>query len=115
MQEQRQFRRYQVAVTAELEIAGETCVGETRDVSMGGISVLTDRTVEDGRELELALILTQDGVEDPNEDPFEAQARVMWSAPTDDGRSMLGLRFVALVPEQTAQLQRFLTALSTND
>jgi c-di-GMP-binding flagellar brake protein YcgR len=109
-QNRRQYQRFQVAVTAELDVAGDTWVGETRDVSLGGASVVVNCQIEEKQTIDLALILTQDGIEDPNEDPFETKANVMWSAPSDDGQFMIGLRFVELSPNKSEKLKRFIDA-----
>ncbi|MBN1652714.1 MAG: PilZ domain-containing protein [Deltaproteobacteria bacterium] len=111
----RQYTRYQVAVAAEIEIEGETKIGETRDVSLGGASVSIDCQLEEERVVELALILTEDGIEDPDEEPFETRAKVIWSAPCDDGRFVIGIRFVQLGDEKTAQLKRFIEAMRNNN
>jgi c-di-GMP-binding flagellar brake protein YcgR len=86
--------------------------GETHDVSLGGVSVTLEQEIKEGTQVDLALILTQDGIEDPNEEPFETQAGVMWSAPSDSGGWMLGLRFSELTDQHRAHLNRFLTALA---
>ena len=85
-------------------------MGTTRDISTGGIKVMLEATLEEGSALGVTLILTQDGIEDPNEDPFEVEAMVMWAAPTDEGGAMMGLRFSGVTPDQKARLTRFLAA-----
>ena len=117
MNNRRKHTRFAVAIAAELDAAGTVFEGETRDLSEGGVSVLLPEEALDapalaeGTSLTLTLILTQDGVEDPDEAPFARQASVMWSAPTDDGGVQLGLRFAALSPDARARLQRFLAKL----
>ena len=74
--------------------------------------MILHETLDENATVDLALILTQDGIEDASEEPFEGQASVMWAAPTEDGRAMMGLRFTALAPEQAHRLKRFLSALS---
>ena len=108
----RKHIRYNVAVAAELMLDGDTCAGETRDISMGGVSVAVDRKIKENSSIELALILTQDGIEDPDEEPFETKADVMWNAPSDSGAWMIGLRFSNLGKAHANQLQRFIDALS---
>lgn len=68
--------------------------------------------LEEGSTIALALILTQDGIEDATEDPFASSANVMWSAPTEDGRAMVGLRFLQVAPPERKRLERFLSALA---
>jgi len=111
MENRRQFKRYDAEVAAEVEIDGDIVEGETHDISGGGVSAAFSHAVTDGAVLPLTLILTQDGIEDPNEEPFETHAMVMWSAPAENGETMVGLRFHELQGLQQAQLQRFLSAL----
>jgi hypothetical protein len=76
--------------------------------------VILAQPLQEGMSLPLSLILTQDGIEDPSEEPLELQASVMWSAPTESGGAMMGLRFVQIGPEQRKRLERFLGALAAN-
>lgn len=118
MDNRRQYTRYAVAVAAEVEAHGETLEAETRDVSEGGVAVLLGllgqpgQELDDGSKVALTLILTQDGIEDPDEDPFQCEASVMWAAPQDDGRVLVGLRYVAPRPEELTRLKRFLAAVA---
>ena len=64
--------------------------------------------------IDVTLLLTQDGIEDANEEPFECKASVMWAAPTEDGQQMMGLRFTQVRPDQLARLQRFLAQLQAS-
>lgn len=111
MDNRRAHDRFEAEVAAEVEFEGEIFEGETRDVSMGGVKVLVGGAVDEGRSILLTLILTEDGIESPNEDPFETEATVMWAAPSDTGGSMLGLRFISVAPDQAKRLARFLDAI----
>jgi c-di-GMP-binding flagellar brake protein YcgR len=111
MENRREHVRFEVAVAAEITKDGQTLTAETRDVSEGGVSVLLGEPLPEGITIELLLILTQDGIEDANEEPFESPASVMWSATTEDGRAMTGLRFAKTQPAQRQRLQRFLVAI----
>lgn len=113
MQNRRADRRFDAAVAAEVEVRGEMLEGQTSDISSGGVSVQLPAALPEGEGVRLTLILTQDGIEDPNEDPFDTTASVMWNAPSDTGQAMAGLRFVDLQAAQQAQLQRFLAALQS--
>ena len=107
----RQHLRYSVAVSAEVTVDGDICIGETRDISLGGAAIALNREIAEKASVELGLILTQDGIEDPDEEPFETQADVMWNAQSDAGDWMIGLRFAGLGKDETDHLQRFLAAL----
>jgi c-di-GMP-binding flagellar brake protein YcgR len=113
--EQRQFPRYPVEVAAEIHVGKEVAVAATRDISSGGVSLIIDHPLGEGQKINLTLFLTQDGIEDPDEDPFEAQATVMWSAERDGGSFTAGIRFDKVTPAQNAHLGRFLTAIGKPD
>jgi c-di-GMP-binding flagellar brake protein YcgR len=98
-------------VVAEVELEDDTLIGETRDISEGGVAVILDAPIDEGSEVALVLVLTHEGVEDPDQDPLDVRASVMWCAPTEDGRAMMGLRFAGLEGDQRARLTRFLAAL----
>jgi c-di-GMP-binding flagellar brake protein YcgR len=87
-------------------------MAETRDISEGGVAVVLEEPLHEGSTIELALILTQDGIEDPTEEPFATRASVMWAAPTEDGQAMVGLRFSGVAPAQAQRLKRFLAAVT---
>jgi len=113
MENRRKYPRYNVAIAAEVETARGTLAGETRDLSEGGVSVILHEPLAEQSTVELSLLLTQDGIEDPHEDPFEGKASVMWAAPTDGGDAMMGLRFTQVQPDQLRRLQRFLKLLAS--
>jgi c-di-GMP-binding flagellar brake protein YcgR len=111
MDNRRKHPRYHVAIAAEIETARGTLAGETRDVSEGGVAVILHEALAEQSTIDVTLLLTQDGIEDANEDPFECRASVMWAAPTEDGQAMMGLRFTQVKPDQLVRLQRFLEML----
>jgi c-di-GMP-binding flagellar brake protein YcgR len=111
MDNRRQYPRYNIAIAAEVETTRGTLAGETRDVSEGGVAVILHEALPEQTTIDVMLLLTQDGVEDPHEDPFESKASVMWAAPTEDGQAMMGLRFTQVKPDQLKRLQRFLGML----
>lgn len=110
----RRHPRFVVAVAAELVIQGAPTSAETTNLSAGGAGLVLDRELEDGAVLDLTLVLTQDGIEDPHDEPFTVKATVMWSGERDEGGFSAGVRFAALAPEANAKLERFLAALTSN-
>ncbi|HJL18738.1 MAG TPA: PilZ domain-containing protein [Sandaracinaceae bacterium LLY-WYZ-13_1] len=110
--ENRRHPRYPVEVGAEIGLGARTLSAATQNISEGGVGLLLDEPVEEGARLELTLFLTQDGIEDPDEEPFETSAAVAWAAPRDDGGHVVGVRFGALEGAQRDQLHRFLAALA---
>ncbi len=109
--EHRRHPRYAVEVAAEVTVGVRTLAAATQNVSEGGVGLMLEQPLEEGAEIEIALFLTQDGIEDPDEAPFEARATVAWTAPTDDGTHMAGIRFGAVSTAQREQLARFLRLL----
>jgi c-di-GMP-binding flagellar brake protein YcgR len=122
MDNRRKHVRHQLAIAAEITIGDDTLTAETRDVSEGGVSVVLGAPIPDGTQVELSLILTQDGIEDPREEPFETKASVMWSAAMEQdaagGQSapvMHGLRFATVSTDQRQRLARFLAAIADSE
>ena len=63
MDNRRKHARFPSAVAAEIEIDGDVSAGTTRDISQGGVSILTDAKLIEGGSVMLTLILTEDGIE----------------------------------------------------
>lgn len=112
MEDKREHRRYTVEVRGELEVDGDFLGAATNDLSQGGCGIVVARAIPEGGTLKLTLFLTQDGIEDPDEDPFETDVKVMWTAPRDDGRYSAGVQFGGLTPDGERQLAHFLRAIS---
>lgn len=108
--ENRLHHRYSVEVAAEVTLNERVIAAATQNVSKGGVGLILDEELPEGTEVMLSLFFTQDGIEDPDDAPFEVGATVAWSAPSDDGTFIAGARFDALGPGQQLQLDRFLTA-----
>lgn len=108
--EHRRHARHPVEVAAEITAAGSTLVAATQNISEGGVGLVLDRSLEEGQDIALTLFLTQDGIEDPDEEPFEARAKVAWSKAAGDTH-VIGVQFGVISPAQRAQLTRFLAAL----
>ncbi len=111
MEDKRAHRRYSVEVRGELEVEGNPLSAFTNDLSKGGCGLVVARGVPEGATLKLTLFLTQDGIEDPDEDPFETNAKVMWTAERDDGKVAAGVQFDDLDSAGEGQLAHFLSAI----
>jgi c-di-GMP-binding flagellar brake protein YcgR len=92
-------------------VGGETMVASTLDLSASGVGLVVDRAIMKDRMVTLVLFLTQDGIEDPDEEPFESKAKVMWLKKRDDGKFAVGVELSALAPAQKTRLERFLAAI----
>ena len=109
--EHRAHRRYVAEVAAEVSVGPEVVVAATQNVSVGGVGLLSDQPLPEGAEVKLVLFLTQDGIEDPDEEPFEVSASIAWSTENDAGAHLAGVRFGALTEAQRGQLERFVSAI----
>jgi c-di-GMP-binding flagellar brake protein YcgR len=106
----RQHPRFPVRLAAEIDLDGRTIAASTQNVSVGGAALVLDAPIPDGRELRLTLVLTQDGIEDPDEEPLETKAKVAWTK-RQDAKVIAGLQFHVLAGPQRARLERFLAML----
>jgi c-di-GMP-binding flagellar brake protein YcgR len=93
-------------------VDGDLLSAATNDLSKGGCGLVIGRAIPEGGTLKLTLFLTQDGIEDPDEDPFETDAKVMWTAERDDGKVAAGVHFESLGQNGETQLAHFLRAIS---
>ncbi len=112
MEDKRAHARYAVEVRGELEVDGDLVAAATSDLSKGGCGLVVTKAIPEGGTLSLTLFLTQDGIEDPDEDPFETRAKVMWTAERDDGRVAAGVQFAGLNADGERVLDHFLRAIS---
>ena len=103
--------RYRVALAAELTLGARTLSAATQNLSAGGVGVMVSEALVEGTTIGVCIFLTQDGVEDPDQEPFDGRATVAWCAPTDAGTHLAGLRFAGVDEPQRLQLQAFLSAL----
>lgn len=104
----RQHDRFEVRISCELTIAGETLHAETKNLSSGGAAIYFARPLTVGEVLTVSFFLTQDGIEDPDRTPFECAASVRWAKPAGPGGHDVGVQFVSPSAEQRAQLRAFL-------
>lgn len=111
-QDQRQHQRVDVEVAGEVVVDGDVIGASTKNLSAGGVALLLDREVPDGLELTLTLFLTQDGIEDPDQEPLEGPATVRWVAEREDGRFFVGLQFGALEGPAQERLEHFLKTIT---
>ena len=112
MDNRRQHARFRTAVAAEIDLEGEIYTGTTRDVSQGGVSVVTEARLTEGGGVMLTLILTEDGIESVHAEALCTRATVMWAAATDGGETMAGLRFEGLGTSGARTLAHLLSSLS---
>lgn len=111
--EHRKHQRYPVELAAEVDVRGEMLMAATTNLSVGGVGLVCDRALPEGKAFVITLFLTQDGIEDADEEPFETKGMVQWSTEQSSGQWLSGVRFETLAGRQTAQLERFLAKLGS--
>ena len=107
--EHRRHARTTVEIAAEVTVGHETVAAATQNVSEGGAALTLDLRLDEGMKLGLLLILTQDGIEDPDREPFECTATVAWVRPSG-AQFLAGVAFVDPSPTQRSRLREFLAA-----
>jgi PilZ domain len=112
MDNRRQHARFCTEIAAEIDVDGEIFAGKTRDISQGGTSILTDAKLLDGGSVTLTLILTEDGIESAHAEALCTRATIAWTAVTDSGEMLAGLRFEGLGVSGTRTLSHLLSALT---
>jgi len=109
--EQRRAIRYEVAVSAEVYTAEAVLPASTRNLSESGVCFdLGEELVEDAT-VGVSLFLVADGIEDPDAEPLNIKASVVWCTERDDGGFSAGMRFEGLTPDGTQTLNQFLSKL----
>jgi c-di-GMP-binding flagellar brake protein YcgR len=112
MENRRKHQRFRAAIAAELELDAEIYEGTTRDVSLTGASVFVRAPLADNAQLNLTLLLTEDGIAAPDADPLCLRAEVVWvGEPTPDG-TLAGLRFLEVAEVDKPRLAALLDAIS---
>ena len=109
MTDPRAHPRYAVEIDAELKWDAETLPVRTRNVSRGGLAVVTTRAIAVGSAVTLAISLIFD--EQAMSEPLPLPGRVVWCTPLGDGRFQLGATFVGLRLEQRQYVEMFLRYL----
>lgn len=109
--EQRRTARFDVEVAAEVYTAKSVLPANTRNLSPTGVCLDTNASLEEGSVIGVSLFLTSDGIEDPDVEPLNLKARVIWSTETDETTHSTGARFEDLGEDEELMLRKFLAAL----
>lgn len=114
--DRRAHQRYEIRLAAELWLPERpgTVTAVTRDLSRGGACLESAYALPEGKNVEVALYVVVDGVEEASLPPLRVSAEVQWVAQNDEGpldaRHVAGIRFAGLTDAQIAWLDRFLPA-----
>jgi len=109
--DQRRAERVDVNVAAEVYTGSGVLEASTRNLSSSGICLDTDVALPEENVIGISIFLTEEGIEDPDEEPLNLKAQVVWCSERDDGGFSAGCRFDDLKEENQQKLNHFLTAV----
>jgi hypothetical protein len=109
--EQRKAARFDVEVSAEVYTKSAILTAFTRNLSDSGVCLELETGLQEGTVIGVSLFLTSDGIEDPDTEPLNLKAEVMWCAERDETGYSAGARFNDMSQVHVAALKQFLAAL----
>lgn len=112
--DRRRHRRISTSVKVNIGEGEGTESAETRDVSEGGVGLVTGKKLERGSQVSIEVLL---GGAPQASSPaaIKTMATVMWSAETDTGAYTAGLKFDGASVEAIERLRRFLAATGEDE
>jgi hypothetical protein len=111
MTEQRQAERFEVELSAEVTNGEAVISAQTRNLSNTGICLDLNKSLDEGSTIAVTLFLIEDGIEDPDVEPLNLQAGVIWCGERDDEGFSAGCRFDDLSGPVNDQIKLFLSEL----
>ena len=109
--EQRLSARFNVEVAAEVYTPKEILAASTRNLSATGVCLDLSSAVQEGGVVGVSLFFTADGIEDPDAEPLNVRAKIVWCAQKDNASYSAGASFEGLTDENKKALNDFLSAL----
>ena len=111
--EQRLSARFNVEVAAEVYTPKEVLSAGTRNLSASGVCLDLSTGLEEGSVVGVSLFFTSDGIEDPDAEPLNVRAKVIWCAQKDGASYSAGAHFQGMTAENQKLLNDFLSALGS--
>ena len=111
--EQRHSARFNVEVAAEVFTPKGVLSANTRNLSASGVCLDLTEPLREGSAVGISLFFTADGIEDPDAEPLNIKAKVIWCAQKDEQSYAVGANFEDLTTNNRATLEDFLNALGT--
>ena len=109
--EQRHAARFNVEVAAEVFTPKGVLAASTRNLSSTGVCLDISEALPEGSTVGVSLFFTADGIEDPDAEPLNVKATVIWCAQKDQQSYSAGANFQDLTTDNQTLLKDFLTAL----
>ena len=104
--DRRRHKRISARVPVRIGDGEGASEGATRDLSEGGIAVVVTAPLAAGDKMPIEVLLDEAVAE--RAAAMRSMATVMWSAATDTGAYVVGLRFDGPSPEALDRLRKFL-------
>ena len=112
--DRRRHRRISTSVKVNIGQGDGAQSGETRDVSEGGLGLVTGKRLERGSQISIEVLLGG-APQASSPSGIKTMATVMWSAETDTGAYTAGLKFDEASAEAIERLRRFLDSNSEDE
>jgi hypothetical protein len=109
--EQRRATRYEVTVSAEVYTVEAVLPASTRNLSETGVCFDLEHELTEDSTVGVSLFLVADGIEDPDAEPLNIKASVIWCTERDDGGFSAGMRFDEPGSSGNETLNHFLAQL----
>jgi hypothetical protein len=109
--EQRQHPRYAIGLDVSAAHDGGKVTGRTRDLSRGGLCMLSDDSIPVGKtcEVNLALVFS----ENQFSENMVLPSLCVWCTPIKGGQHQIGFKFEPLGPQNRAYLDLFIKFLAS--
>jgi Tfp pilus assembly protein PilZ len=101
--------RYALEIDAEIKLGEEQIPARTRNVSKGGLCIVTEQPLPVGQDVTVTIALVFE--EQTMSDPLPLRGRVVWCTPLEEGRYQVGATFVGLTGDQRVYVELFLRYL----
>jgi hypothetical protein len=109
--EQRHAARYSVEVAAEVYTPESVLPAKTRNLSETGVCFDLSAPLLEDAIVGVSLFLVSDGIEDPDAEPLNIRASVVWCSDREDGGTSAGMRFVDVDERSSQVITHFLSQL----
>ena len=109
--DKRQAVRYDVEVNAEVYTREAVLLAHTRNLSNTGVCLDLNTELKEKSVVGVSLFLVVDGIEDPDAEPLNIKANVVWSSERDHGGFSSGLHFDTADEKATRAIALFLSQL----
>jgi len=111
--QRRAYHRYEVDVAADLRVGAEVFAARTRDLSEGGVGLITELPLPDGADIWVSLFLTIDEIEDESTEPLPVPGKIQWATEIEPGVHHLGVKFGEIDPAEREVLRSFLVQVGS--